>query len=81
MVFFSGRPGGLGGADLWVSTRRNVTDPWSEPVNLGAPVNTSAAELDGSLSHDGTTLVFPAGAARGGLGLQDIWISTRRRGP
>lgn len=71
--------GGLG-ADFWVSTRRNVTEPWSTPENLGPPINTPIADLTGGLSHDGTTLVFSSGRARGGLGLTDIWISTRTRG-
>lgn len=73
--------GGLGAADLWVSRRLNVVDPWSAPVNLGGPINSPFAELDNGLSHDGTTLVFAAGRARGGLGLNDIWVSTRSRGP
>lgn len=82
MVFWAspGR-GGLGGADHWVSTRRRVTDPWSPPENLGVPVNSAFGDLTGSISHDGTTMVWASAAARGGLGGQDIWISTRRRGP
>jgi hypothetical protein len=73
-----GVPGGIG--DLWRSTRRNVTEPWSPPENLGPPVNSPFADLTPGLSHDGTTLVFSSGVARGGLGFQDIWISTRTRG-
>jgi len=73
--------GGRGASDLWVSARRNVTDPWTTPVNLGAPINSPFGELDNGLSHDGTTLVFSSGQARGGLGLSDIWIATRKRGP
>lgn len=34
----SNRPGTLGGQDIWVSTRSTTSDPWSEPVNLGAPI-------------------------------------------
>jgi len=81
LIFWANRAGGLGGADLWVSTRHNVTQPWSPPVNLGAPINTPFADLEPGLSHDGTTLVFSSAQARGGLGLQDIWIATRKRGP
>ena len=29
------RPGGLGGDDIWVTTRKTADDTWSEPVNLG----------------------------------------------
>lgn len=42
LYFTSTRPGGLGGADIWVSTRSGNT--WSEPVNLGAPINSPANE-------------------------------------
>ena len=81
LIFWSGgaagsRPGSVGLADLWVSTRQSVNDPWSAPRNLGAPVNSATAELSASLSQDGRMLFFTA-AGRGGLGLQDMWMSTR----
>ncbi len=76
IFFFSTRAGGLGGADLWTSTRRSVHDAWSTPVNLGAPLNSPAAEQQPSLSSDGRTLVF-ASSRSGGFGGTDIWISTR----
>ncbi len=82
LIFWSGgadgsRPGGVGLADLWVSTRQSVNDPWSEPRDLGTPLNSRFAELSVTLSQDGRTLFFTAAAARGGLGLQDMWMSTR----
>jgi hypothetical protein len=78
LLFQSTRAGGLGGNDLWTSTRRNVDEPWSTPVNLGAPMNTAAAEQQASLSGDGRTLVFATSRA-GSLGGTDIWMSTRTR--
>ena len=84
LFFNSRRPGSVGGQnfDLWVATRANVHDPWSTPVNLGAPVNSPAAEFHPSISFDGRTLVFISGAARGGgsLGGFDIWMTTRTQG-
>ena len=84
IIFWSGgaagtRPGSVGLADLWVSTRRSVNDPWSPPRNLGTPVNSPLAELSASLSPDGRTLFFTVGGVRNGqgLGLQDMWMSTR----
>lgn len=82
LIFWSGgaegsRPGGVGLADLWVSTRQSVNDPWSPPRDLGTPLNSRFAELSVTLSQDGRTLFFTAAAARGGLGLQDMWMSTR----
>lgn len=79
MLFWSNRAGGLGSADIWVSTRRKADDPWSTPVNLGAPVNTEFAEERPSLSRDGRTLVFDSDRPAGSVGGQDIWMSTRTR--
>src|SRR6266550_1439445 len=85
-IFFNSRrlgsilnPGGQPSFDLWVATRRSLHDAWSTPVNLGAPVNSAAAEFHPNVSHDGRTLLFidPSGAVRGGLGGFDIWMTTR----
>ncbi len=52
----SDRPGGKGGKDIWKSSL--INDEWSEPVNLGAPLNTEYDE-DGVFIHpDGKTLYF-----------------------
>src|SRR2546426_5514195 len=45
----SGRVGGIGSQDLWVSTRATTLDPWSTPVNLGPTVNSTA--FDRSEEH------------------------------
>ncbi len=79
VFFFSTRPGGVGGADLWTSTRRSVHDPWTPPVNVGAPLNSPAAEQQPSLSSGGLTLLFASSRA-GGFGGTDLWMSTRARG-
>jgi hypothetical protein len=76
-IFFSSlRVGGLGGFDLWTSTRRSVHEPWSSPANLGAPQNTAVNDMQPTLSGDGRTLLF-ASDRPGGLGGNDLWISTR----
>ena len=78
-IFFSSGRGAS--VDIWTSTRENVNDPWSPPVNLGTTINTPGGDLTPGLSHDGRTLLWSAAfAARGGLGKQDIWISTRHQG-
>ena len=76
IFFHSTRFGTLGLADLWVSTRRSVHNPWSTPENLGSPINTATFHLQPSLSHDGRTLVW-ASDRPGGVGGLDIWMSTR----
>lgn len=79
ILFHRGAPaGGLGRTDLWTSTRRSARDPWSVPENV-ASLNSSNTELQPSLSRDGRTLVFTSNRP-GGLGRQDIWMSTRAPG-
>ena len=74
ILFNSGRGGVF---DLWVSTRQNAHEAWSTPVNVGPPISTTFAEFQPNLSFDGRTMLFIAGAGRGGLGRFDIWMSTR----
>ena len=74
----SGRPGGVGNEDLWVSTRASTLDPWSTPVNLGAVVNTTAFDGGPALSFDGTTLYFHSNRL-GGVGGNDLYVTTRAR--
>jgi hypothetical protein len=77
LIFTSDRPGGIGGLDLWASTRDNTHDPWSEPLNLGPRVNTEFDERGPSLSSNGLTLFFSS-TRPGGFGLGDLWSMTRR---
>jgi WD40 repeat protein len=72
----NGRPDGIGGQDLWRSTRATSTDPWSAPVNLGPGVNTTAFDGAPAISFDGTTLYFFS-ARPGGLGGNDLYVTTR----
>jgi hypothetical protein len=64
-------------ADVWTSTRPNVNAPWSPPVNLGTPVNTNFAEIGVNMTYDGRQMYITKGFQAGGLGLRDIWLSTR----
>ncbi len=42
LYFSSNRPGGLGDNDIWMAKRLDSTwQKWSDPVNLGSPINTS----------------------------------------
>lgn len=87
IIVTSNRTGTVGNLDLWVSTRASVQDSWSLPINLnddnvnkgGAPVlNTTANDGAAALSWDGQTMVFYSSVA-GGLGGNDLYISTRQR--
>jgi hypothetical protein len=75
VVFSSNRAGGAGAQDIWVSTRTNTASAWSAPTNLGAAVNTAAAESRPSLSADGSQLLF--GRAPGPEGGSDVYVATR----
>lgn len=70
------RPGGLGGKDIWIAHRSKVSDPWGEPVNLGAPINTEHDDEVPFLSDDGLTLYFSS-SRPGGQGESDLYLSTR----
>ncbi len=74
----TGRAGGVGGQDLWASTRATTLDPWSTPVNLGPVVNTTAFDGGPALSFDGTALYFFSNRP-GGFGGSDLYVTTRTR--
>lgn len=76
MYITSNRAGGVGGLDLWVAARDSTSEAWSQPVNLGASVNTSANEGAPALSFGGTTLYFYSTRA-GGFGGNDLYVTTR----
>lgn len=75
LYFVSDMPGGYGGTDIYMSTR--VDSLWSEPLNLGAIVNTSANERFPYMHNDGTLYFSSNGLP--GLGGLDIY-ATRRLG-
>ena len=69
LYFASDRPGGLGGMDIWKSTKEG--DNWGIPVNLGAPINSAAHELFPSITENGA--LYYSSARAGGLGELDIY--------
>jgi len=76
MIISSGRSGGQGGQDLWVSTRNSPLDLWGTPVNLGATVNTSFFDGAPTLSFDAETLIFFSNRP-GGSGANDLYMCKR----
>jgi Tol biopolymer transport system component len=75
LYFDSNRPGGLGGSDIWVSTRASTSDPWGAPTAVTA-VNSPSGETTPEVSFDGLTL-YLASNRPGGFGDNDIYVSTR----
>jgi hypothetical protein len=74
----SNRAGGLGNVDMWTATRASTSEPWSVPVNVGGPVNTTAGEQRAGLFSNATELHFFS-ARPGGLGGSDLYRATRNR--
>ena len=72
----SARPGGVGGKDLWMSTRTSRNDPWSAPVNMGSIINSNDDDITPTTSADGLTLIFASNRGSGGW-QYDLWMSTR----
>jgi len=70
------RPGGYGDWDIWVTRRATKDDPWGQPVNLGAIVNSSAGDGCPRISSDGLELHFSS-KRPGGYGSDDIWVTSR----
>lgn len=70
MYFASDRPGGLGGTDLYYSTR-DANGKWSEPKSLGANINTAFDEKYPFVAEDGT--LYFASNNPGGLGGLDVY--------
>jgi hypothetical protein len=80
LYFFTKRGGKSPSYDIFVTTRAGLSEPWSQPVNLGKPINTQAYdEWFSFITPDGLTLFFSEGYAfrPEGFGGSDIWVTTR----
>ncbi len=54
LYFASDRPGGIGEMDIWISKRLDDSwTKWSDPVNLGEPINTAGSEAFFTLDAGG----------------------------
>ncbi|MCB9361581.1 MAG: PD40 domain-containing protein [Flavobacteriales bacterium] len=70
---------GYGSCDLFYAY--NIGGKWTNPKNLGTPINTQHWETQPSFSSDGKTLYFVRGfRTRNGIKQQDIWTSELSEG-
>ena len=76
VYYFSNRPGGVGGDDLYFSAL-NAKGEYEPGVNLGRGVNSAGNEWGPSVSPDGSRLLF-ASDGLGGRGKHDLVVATRR---
>jgi OmpA-OmpF porin, OOP family len=71
LYFSSNRPGGLGDNDIWMTRRLDSTwQKWSDPVNLGSPINTEDWDAFFTLDAGGEYAYLTT--STGGFGLSDI---------
>jgi hypothetical protein len=75
LYFGSGRSGGLGGQDLYVSSRQ-ADGTWG-PAALILELSSNGADNRPTLRRDGLEIFFYAVRPAGGLGGPDLWTATR----
>jgi TolB protein len=79
VYFFSNRPGGFGGDDLWQAAFDPRSGAFGEPRNLGPALNSAGDEWAPTPSADGALLLF-ASDGHGGAGRHDLFTSAWRDG-
>ncbi len=76
LFFGSARPHGFGDWDIWMATRETRDADWSSAVNLGSTINSSAMDINPSISADSLSLLFGSNRPTGS-GSTDLWLTTR----
>ncbi|MFN4082836.1 MAG: OmpA family protein [Bacteroidia bacterium] len=74
LYFSSNAPGGYGKSDIWMTTYKNGR--WTQPVNCGPEINTSADEQSPFIAKDDHTLYF-ASDGHAGMGGLDLFYSRK----
>lgn len=75
LVMTVDREDSKGGKDLYVSFVQ-TDGTWSEPLNMGATLNSTGSEVTPFLASDNTSLYF-ASDGHGGFGAFDVFVSRR----
>ena len=74
LYFASDRPGGLGGSDIYVSTKNRMGE-WTKVSNMGPNINSELDEDSPYIDYDGKTLYFSSEGKKG-MGGFDIYKVT-----
>ncbi len=80
LILSTSHPGGSGGRDLFMSTRKSRGDSFGPAVNLGPVVNSAQDDDAPFLTDDASQLWFDS-RRPGGFGGADIYMSRRVRKP
>jgi Tol biopolymer transport system component len=79
LYFFSNRPGGYGGDDIYFTQYDSTNHTFGSPVNMGPRFNTSGDEWGPSFSSDGKKFIYCTNGL-GGKGKHDIFVSSDSAG-
>ncbi|MES2113283.1 MAG: hypothetical protein V4577_31315 [Bacteroidota bacterium] len=74
VYFFSNRPGGFGGDDIYFAAYNAVTGTYGKAVNLGEKINTKGNEWAPITNQSATIFVF-ASNGHGGFGCEDLFAA------
>lgn len=75
LYYASSRKGTIGGRDIWRSQRKENGE-WSNPVNLGNKINTTADDESPFFHPDGKTLYFMS-SGHEGMGGYDLFVARK----
>lgn len=75
LYFASNREGSIGSSDIWM-TQKLPNGSWSDPVNLGVPVNSKGSEMAPFIHFDNRSLYFSS-IGHPGMGGHDLFQSRR----
>lgn len=73
VYFFSNRPGGLGGDDIYFARYNIATDTFDPPLNMGNKINTSGNEWAPITDAKAENFIFSSNG-HGGFGGQDLFM-------
>ena len=74
MGFTSSREGGVGNADIYISTLEG--NQWSKPVNMGNVVNSDEWDANSTISPDNNRIIFVS-TRPGGYGAADLYMTEK----
>jgi len=76
----SNRPGGMGGQDIWISTRPDTNSPWGAFTNAGSPINSTADDFCPSPIPGHGFFFVSTRTVEGACGGGDIYRSALKNG-